>query len=506
MAAPNAGWGAGPPPLSAASSVAVQHPPLAREGGVAAPALAAPEPRAPAPPGRGPAMGSAPRRTEEELALALKVMRLYKPRAVEPGLSLGMHGLDMRSWTHGRAGLLLLPGSFGKIYIGQVFSCYISVCNNGLCPEIRNVQISAEFEANGNRTVLCDKRQAGKGDTSAASQVFGSLPVARPGDTVDLVVDQELASIGLHSLRVIVQFDSFQVPGRRSIRKTYRFDVAKPLSFVATFAPLPAVADDVVPPGADRSGHAGSEHTGHSARRLLGQVTVNNLTNADLVLGVMELLPAHEGYRAVQIGQTSTDTPSGVAPPILLAPGASRNFVFLLEPKPDRALDRSLVLHQNTQIGRVMTRWTTDLGEQGRLMSQPLVWKQTQLNPGDQSNKASQQPQPKVLISVASPKELCQVGRVVQLAVQITNMLDASLNQVELRVDPHQGQVGAGVLLTGSTVKRLGALGPRESASSVVHALPLAAGLHRLAGISVFDAATGREYFPETPPSIFVPT
>jgi hypothetical protein len=83
------------------------------------------------------------------------------------------------------------------------------------------------------------------------------------------------------------------------------------------------------------------------------------------------MLPVVEGFVARQVA---------IAPrppaPLLLPAAGSWNFVFQLEPrKADQGAAPPRVVAPGLQVARVLTKWTTDFGEQGRLISQPLVWK-----------------------------------------------------------------------------------------------------------------------------------
>jgi hypothetical protein len=434
------------------------------------------------------------RRAEDDQSLALKVMRLYKPRLGEPGLGLGLHGLDTRSWTQGDgAAQLVLPSSFGKIYLGQVFACYISVCPSSPAA-VGNVAVSAELEAAGQRALLLDKREANRAARPEDSPL-GKAARCVPGQTVDFVIEQELGTIGEHTLRVTVQFD---VAGeRRSLRKHYRFDVAKPLSFAATFEPADAWA-----PGAPGSAGAG-------AARLVAQVEVKNLTKADLLLSQVEMLPVVEGFVARQVAVASRPPA-----PLLLPAAGSWNFVFQLEPRkaadPGAAPPR--LVAPGLQVARVLTKWTTDFGEQGRLISQPLVWKAEARAapavppPAPVGGVADQrQPASGAILVRATPLQRGQallVGECCPVLLEVTNLLASDITEAELRI-AHAPGPDCGVLFVGSTTTSLGALAANQTATAVCDALPLAPGAHALS-VSVLDKVSGRELVPATPPSLFV--
>jgi len=379
---------------------------------------------------------------------------------MHPGLGVG--GLDEKTWTHGSDGMLLLPGNFGKIYIGQVFSCYISVCNNGLCPQVNNVVIKAELEANGQRLMLVDKREK-----INANGMYGQIAVAKPNDTIDLVIEQELVNMGMHTLRVNVEFDSSQAPGsRRSIRKHYKFQVDKPISFSCRFE------------------NAGNK--GVAAQKLLAQVSIKNLTNGDLLLQHVEMNPKNEQMLAVQ-GKTvqpfrdeDDKENQGTPLPVLLNSGAVQRYIFHVQPK---APDSASVIQPGDQVGQVLSRWRTGFAEQGRLMSQPLVWR------AEQSGSIHMRIPPVDLI----------IGESSTVQLHVTNVLDQDMD-AHFHVEPHQK---TGVLISGKTDISLGVIPSKGVCIVPIEILPLSAGLHTI-NVTITDNRTSLACPTENLPSIYV--
>lgn len=428
--------------------------------------------------------------TEEEQSLALKVMRLYKPRMTEAPLGLGLHGFQGRSWTQGPAGTLLLPSGLGKIYIGQTFSCYISVCNNGLCDAIHNVAIRAELEAGGTRHVLPDRREkdrqqqkvGGVGESSdvEAEPANGFKEVARPGDTIALVIDKELVNIGMHTLRVSVEFDSQSSPGsKRSIRKHYKFSVEKPISFSCLFSKV----------------HTGTEEDALGAKKLLAQVTIKNLTDRDLLLPHLSLLPMLSGIQCRslklhededELQQLPLDSPSGkvrstrkIPVPRLIPPGGTHNELYEVEvvtPTDEAGAATAVTqIEPGASVARMFTRWRTDFAEQGRLQSQPLIWR-------------PERPMQGVLLYLKQPLEPLRVGQPAQVHYVVSNASDASVN-AQLRVDDDPE---GSLLFTGMTTHALGELMPRQNRCGTFSVLPLRAGLHVVSCIRVIDARSAQ--------------
>jgi hypothetical protein len=139
---------------------------------------------------------STPPPQQPEHPISLKVMRLRKPDSgfsfpivcestdylsqtqktrykTSPSLdSLGFHDL----WT--------LPNSFGKIYVGETFTSYISLHNFSYYA-VKSVSLKAELVTGNNRVTLLD---------------LTNSPILKcePGQNHDFIVEKPLSEQGTH--------------------------------------------------------------------------------------------------------------------------------------------------------------------------------------------------------------------------------------------------------------------------------------------------------------------
>ncbi|KAG6572878.1 uncharacterized protein IUM83_15483 [Phytophthora cinnamomi] len=164
----------------------------------------------------------------------LKVMRLYKPKLYVQGANGGsMLPTSMAEATATQhefalSSTLILPDSFGEIFLGNTFSSYISVINPYSC-ELRDVGLSANIQCANDRVELHDNRYARTGKLPPPNPV-AVLPA---GSSLDMVVDYPLNQVGNHVLRVGVAYVDPVTGESKSLRKFYRFAVQNPL--VITF-------------------------------------------------------------------------------------------------------------------------------------------------------------------------------------------------------------------------------------------------------------------------------
>ncbi|KAG8230571.1 hypothetical protein J437_LFUL004484 [Ladona fulva] len=172
-------------------------------------------------------------REKSEHLLALKgVMRLTRPTLFSPiivtcetsDLPKNLLNDDLKNDITSVPGaetlavgqFLLLPQSFGSIYLGETFSSYLCVHNGSTQVvtdvTVKNIQLSAQQpeNASGNTTEL------------------------QPEDTVDHVIHHEVKELGDHILVCEVAYTAAGV-GRLAFRKFYKFQVLKPLDVKTKF-------------------------------------------------------------------------------------------------------------------------------------------------------------------------------------------------------------------------------------------------------------------------------
>ena len=163
-----------------------------------------------------------PTATAEGQALTLKVMRLSRvkldPR-VEPPFEPRLNSIAVQSTAVEHSDLrgpdvLTLPSSFGTIYLGERFACYLCINNETLSP-VANVGLRAELQTNTQRILLLDP----------AKTSVDSFPV---GSTFDRLVNYEIKELGVHVLVCTVQFTD-QIGERKFFRKFFKFQVFNPL-------------------------------------------------------------------------------------------------------------------------------------------------------------------------------------------------------------------------------------------------------------------------------------
>jgi trafficking protein particle complex subunit 13 len=128
-----------------------------------------------------------------EHMLALKVMRLTRPGLTNQVNTVFTEKSDLAQFTDSNLlpnnNMLLLPQSFGNIYLGETFSSYICV-HNCTTHSISSVSVKCDLQSNNNRVNI-------------AIHANKTIPATlNQNETLDDVIHYEVKEIGTHILVV----------------------------------------------------------------------------------------------------------------------------------------------------------------------------------------------------------------------------------------------------------------------------------------------------------------
>lgn len=122
---------------------------------------------------------------------------------------------------------LLLPDSFGDIYLGEKFAAYISIVNGFANIPFYNVNLSIRLQTASSVLDLSDSRPSPS--PSSLSNILGF------NESNEVVVQHLLTELGTHTLRVSVQYSLAYNAEIKTLRKFYRFNVLNPLMVLSSF-------------------------------------------------------------------------------------------------------------------------------------------------------------------------------------------------------------------------------------------------------------------------------
>ncbi|CAN8285727.1 unnamed protein product [Cochlearia groenlandica] len=240
----------------------------------------------------------------------------------------------------GLSGLLLLPQSFGAIYLGETFCSYISV-NNSSSSEVRDVTIKAEIQTERQRILLLDTSKS-------------PVESIRIAGRYDFIVEHDVKELGAHTLVCSALYNDADGE-RKYLPQFFKFVVANPLSV-------------------------------RTKVRVVKETTfleacIENHTKANLFMDQVDFEPAKQ-WSAVRLqneDHPSTEDPrtrdlGGLIPnpPVIIRSGGGiHNYLYKLNPSADASGQTKF--QGSNILGKFQITWRTNLGEPGRLQTQQIL-------------------------------------------------------------------------------------------------------------------------------------
>ncbi|KAF2358747.1 Protein of unknown function DUF974 [Trinorchestia longiramus] len=313
---------------------------------------------------------------DKEHPLTLKVMRLTRPSLFSSisvtcdarDLPADLLNADLRQDVAIPGGLpytgigqvLLLPQSFGNIYLGETFSCCLCVHNNS-SSAIQQVYIKAVLQISTERVDLLGT------DTDEPQTLL-------PNAVTSSLIQHEVKDVGTHILVCAVSYVSL-AGEPQNFRKFYKFQVMKPIDIRTRFMSA-QLSDDI-----------------------LVEAGVENITSGPICLEKVSLEPSPL-YDVVAIDSlypsvcnTSVDSsipgcPSLFGPINVLNPHDTRQYLYCLTPKSNRSSDAGAP----STVGKLDIVWRTNMGDRGRLQTSQFVHTPSGSPPADVVVKVTQAP------------------------------------------------------------------------------------------------------------------
>ncbi|XP_015187628.1 PREDICTED: trafficking protein particle complex subunit 13 isoform X2 [Polistes dominula] len=279
---------------------------------------------------------------KNEYLLALKVMRLTRPTLASPTV-VTCDSTDLPSNTlnnelkndctalQGMETLaigqfMVLPQSFGNIYLGEIFSSYLCV-HNGSNQVVKNADLQTSTQ------II---------SLSSGNSMVKELAA---DDTVDEVIHHEVKEIGTHILVCEVSYMPANSMGPpQSFRKYFKFQVVKPLDVKTKF--YNAESDEVYL-----------------------EAQIQNLTVGPICLEKVSLESSH--LFSVSTLNKNEKEESIYGKVNLLDSNCSRQYLYCLKPQSSLQKDPKM-MHNATNIGKLDIVWKSNLGERGRLQTSQL--------------------------------------------------------------------------------------------------------------------------------------
>lgn len=425
----------------------------------------------------------------------VRVMRLYKPcmHIVPTVPQLRPHADADRSKTgpdFAISQFLLLPDSFGDIYLGEVFSAYISVVNGLQEFNFYQIALAVRLQTANATHDLYDSR-AMKGE-----KAVGQARTLLPNESVDMVVQHTLSELGTHTLRVTVNYLDNKTNELKPLRKFYRFNVLNPLE-------IRTVCTDI--------GHA-----------YVIQCQVTNITKSILYIDEIKIVPSLKDMEFVQVQspRPSSSSPTSVDAalelldpefmPMLMTEESYAYSFIVTKPAPGH-------LTPGASIGTPEVKWCSCMGEHSYIRGDEILASAASISasgttPRPPASSTTSLPQGQApdtrgvrVQCVKSPSEAI-VGELFEVVIRVIN--DTG-RQVSVQLQSRDGGVGnekgvqtpalsspndLGLCVSGLSTQNLGLLEVAEYKDVTLTVFPLQSGLQALRSIVAIDASNNKEY------------
>ncbi|KAG4124206.1 hypothetical protein ERO13_D10G024900v2 [Gossypium hirsutum] len=226
----------------------------------------------------------------------------------------------------GFSGLLVLPQSFGAIYLGETFCSYISI-NNSSNFEVKDVIIKAEIQTERERILLLDTSKSPVGTIHA-------------GGHYDFIVEHDVKELGAYTMVCTALYNDGDGE-RKYLPQFFKFVVANPLSVRTKVRTV-------------------KETTYLEA-------CIENHTKSNLYVDQVEFEPAP--YWTAKILKAdelypadNLSTGSG---------GGIHNYLYQM--KISSPGSEQVKAKRSSILGKLQISWRTNLGEPGRLQTQQIL-------------------------------------------------------------------------------------------------------------------------------------
>ncbi|GLT68418.1 hypothetical protein SLA2020_406510 [Shorea laevis] len=362
----------------------------------------------------------------------------------------------------GLSSLLVLPQSFGAIYLGETFCSYISI-NNSSNFEVRDIIIKAEIQTERQRILLLDTSKS-------------PVESIRAGGRYDFIVEHDVKELGAHTLVCTALYNDGDGE-RKYLPQFFKFSVSNPLSVrtkvraVKETTYLEACIENHTKSNLymDQVDFEPSQHWSSTVLK----ANENHLVGNDSTRQVAKFVTLIEIFK----------------PPILIRSGGGiYNFLYKLRLSSQNS---GQVRVEGTNIlGKLQITWHTNLGEPGRLQTQqilgtPIARKDVEL----------------LLVEVPS---VINLDRPFSVHLNLVNHTDTKLGPFEVFLSQNNSHEEKVVMINGLQTMALPQLEASGSTDFHLNLIATKLGVQRITGITVFDTREKRNYDPLPDLEIFV--
>ncbi|XP_022715903.1 trafficking protein particle complex subunit 13-like isoform X2 [Durio zibethinus] len=351
--------------------------------------------------------------------------------------------LHQPSDSMGFSGLLVLPQSFGAIYLGETFCSYISI-NNSSNFEVRDVVIKAEIQTERQRILLLDTSKS-------------PVESIRAGGRYDFIVEHDVKELGAHTLVCTALYNDGDGE-RKYLPQFFKFAVANPLS-VRT-----------------------KVRTVKEATYL--EACIENHTKSNLYMDQVEFEPAPH-WSAIIL---KADDLHPVDNSSIGSGGGIRNYLYQL--KLSSPGSEQVKVEGTNILGKLQITWRTNLGEPGRLQTQQILGTPISCK--------------EIELQILEIPSLINLDRPFSVHLNLTNHTDRELGPFEVRLSQNVAHEEKIVMINGLQTMALPQVEAFGSTDFHLSLIATKLGVQRISGITVSDTSEKKTFDPLPDVEIFV--
>jgi len=388
--------------------------------------------------------------------LAVRVMRLSKP-ALFPNVPI--YGEEeSSSFLQGQSRdiaigndhsvlsqLLILPYSFGNVFLGEIFSAIVSLHNQG-DQNLRDVILKTDIQTATQRISLnsTDPNEPTKVDL-------------KPDESFSRVLQHEVKELGNHSLVCTVSCID-QNGETKPFKKVFKLPVTKPIDLKTRFV-------------------SGPKHD-----EFYVVADIQNQTPTILNMTTVEFEPT-TAYSVTNLSHSHHQENSFGDFWHLLRPNEILSYMFYVRPRPDCSFDQ---LHMTTTLGKLDIVWMSGFGERGRLQTNQLP------KPVPSITTTNLGFLPDLRIFLLRGQGRCSIDESQTFVVRIFNCTQRPM-ELSLSFDPMFSK-RENFIWIGVTTRHLGRIEPHQTFDHELQLVPLSCGLKRIGGLRVTDLSMRHTY------------
>ncbi|XWS12672.1 hypothetical protein CRYUN_Cryun37aG0110400 [Craigia yunnanensis] len=348
----------------------------------------------------------------------------------------------------GFSGLLVLPQSFGAIYLGETFCSYISI-NNSSNFEARDVIIKAEIQTEGQRILLLDTSKA-------------PVESIRAGGRYDFIVEHDVKELGAHTLVCTALYNDGDGE-RKYLPQFFKFVVANPLSV-------------------------------RTKETTYLEACIENHTKSSLYMDQVEFEPSPHWIATILKADElppadNSSTGEIFKPPLLIRSGGGiHNYLYQLKlSSPGSA---QVKVEGTNILGKFQITWRTNLGEPGRLQTQQIL--------GTPISRKE------IELQVLEIPSLINLDSPFSVHLNLTNHTDRELGPFEVWLSQNSAHEENIVMINGLQTMALPQVEAFGSTDFHLNLIATKLGVQRISGITVSDTREKKTFDPLPDVEVFV--